>query len=91
MTDRKLIVANWKMNGSLAAVREYGAALSQKLEAPHDKAQVVVAPPYPYLMFMDGRLAPAHRLCAAVPREPRPDRNARFQLADGTPLAALRR
>jgi triosephosphate isomerase len=60
MTDRKLIVANWKMNGSLAAVREYGAALSQKLEAPHDKAQVVVAPPYPYLMFMDGRLAPAH-------------------------------
>src|SRR5262245_36406489 len=59
MTTRKLIVANWKMNGSLGSIREYAADLSQRLETPQDNAQIVVAPPYPYLMFMDGRLLPS--------------------------------
>ena len=56
MTHRKLIVANWKMNGSLSSVREYAAELSNRLETPLDNAQIVIAPPFSYLMFMEGRL-----------------------------------
>jgi triosephosphate isomerase len=65
MTIHKLIVANWKMNGSLDSVRKYGAELTQKLEVVQDHTKVVIAPPYPYLMFMDGRLVPAHVVLAA--------------------------
>ena len=62
---RKLIVANWKMNGSLDSVRKYGAELTQKLEAVQEHAQVIIAPPFPYIMFMTGRLVPAYVALAA--------------------------
>lgn len=56
MTARKLIVANWKMNGSLDSIRDYGIELAQRMEQPQENAQLVIALPFPYLMFMDGRL-----------------------------------
>jgi triosephosphate isomerase len=59
MTASKLIVANWKMNGSLASIRDYGVELARRMEKPPGNAQLVIAPPFPYLMFMDGRLASA--------------------------------
>jgi triosephosphate isomerase len=53
----KLIVANWKMNGSLLTIRDYATDLEKHLEHPLKGTKIVVAPPSPFLMFMDGRLA----------------------------------
>jgi len=54
----KLVVANWKMNGSLVSIRDYAYALIQKLqEKPIRNVECAIAPPFPYLMFMDGRLS----------------------------------
>lgn len=72
MPTQKLIVANWKMNGSLASIREYGSELAKRMEELQDPVHIVVAPPFPYLMFMAGRLVPAGinlaaQDCSAIP------------------------
>lgn len=56
MSARKLIVANWKMNGSMDSVRAYAIELVKRMETTQTNAQLVIAPPFPYLMFMNGRL-----------------------------------
>ncbi|CAO5676166.1 MAG: Triosephosphate isomerase [Holosporales bacterium] len=48
--SKKLIVANWKMNGNMALVKEYGSLFNDHI-FPHD---VVVCPPFVYLWSVIG-------------------------------------
>ena len=54
-----LFVANWKMHGSLAFLREWTAAVS-----PHPDADIVVCPPLPYLSPLAALLPAAYQLGA---------------------------
>lgn len=45
----KLIVANWKMNGSQEFVRDFVAALAEKSEKQPSSHAIVICPPFPYL------------------------------------------
>jgi triosephosphate isomerase len=55
----KLIVANWKMNGSLTLAHDYAWALTQHLEEKPIPHTLVVCPPVAYTSFMVGRLVGA--------------------------------
>ncbi|RMX08654.1 triose-phosphate isomerase [Corticibacter populi] len=57
MTTRKLIVGNWKMNGSLAANAALVQAIGQGLERAGAAVTVAVAPPSVYLAQVGGLLA----------------------------------
>lgn len=43
-TIGKLVIANWKMNGSMSLLQELA-----KISVMHDNRDVIVCPPYPYL------------------------------------------
>lgn len=45
---RKIIVANWKMNGSLEFVRTFLPTLTACLRSTPN--QIIICPPYPYLL-----------------------------------------
>ena len=53
---RKLVVANWKMHGSLASNQQLLAEYVQALESLHN-VEVVVCVPYPYLAQAQSTLA----------------------------------
>lgn len=53
----KLIAGNWKMNGALAQCRTFAQDLLEQLTPlQRQKCQIVLAPPYPYFSFLEGRL-----------------------------------
>lgn len=54
--DKKLIVANWKMNGTQEFARDLAADLAEKWHAHPSSHQIVVCPPSPYLSITLNRL-----------------------------------
>lgn len=67
---RLLVAGNWKMNGSLADTRRWALAAAQA--ARHVQAEVVLFPPYPWLLEVAGLLAgsPARMGAQACHAEP---------------------
>lgn len=51
-----LVVANWKMHGTQAFVRHFAAALQDAAKQPKAGAQVVICPPFPYLLLLAEQL-----------------------------------
>lgn len=56
LETKKLIVANWKMNGTQEFARDFAAALAEKWFATPSAHQVVVCPSFPYLPITLNRL-----------------------------------
>ncbi|AIL12745.1 hypothetical protein IM40_03130 [Candidatus Paracaedimonas acanthamoebae] len=54
--NEKLIVANWKMNGTLEFSRDLAADLAEKWHTSSSSHQIVVCPPFPYLSITLNRL-----------------------------------
>ncbi len=54
--NKKLIAANWKMNGTQEFSRDLAADLAEKWHAHPPSHQIVVCPPFPYLSITLNRL-----------------------------------
>lgn len=52
----KILVANWKMNGSLASCFRYVEVLESRLHPQHSYENIIFCPPSPYLLPLQGRL-----------------------------------
>lgn len=63
--NKKLIVANWKMNGTQEFARDLTAALAEKWFATSSPHQIVVCPPFPYLAITLNRLFGTEIACGA--------------------------
>lgn len=57
------IIANWKMNGSFEMAVDYADALAEFYEANPPSSKVVICPPAPYLVLMDGPFAIGGQNC----------------------------
>lgn len=53
----KIIVANWKMNGSLEMAYSYCTSLKALAKATPPSNTLVICPPAPYLTFLNGALS----------------------------------
>ncbi len=51
-TNTPLIVGNWKMNGSLELAQAIAGALREQALKSQPKNEVVVCPPFPYLLYL---------------------------------------
>ncbi|MBN9412786.1 MAG: triose-phosphate isomerase [Candidatus Paracaedimonas acanthamoebae] len=67
MTEKrqKLIVANWKMNGTQEFSRDLAADLAEKWFANPSPHQIVVCPPFSYLSIVLNRLFGTEIACGA--------------------------
>lgn len=67
MTEKrqKLIVANWKMNGTQEFSRDLAADLAERWFASPPLHQIVVCPPFPYLSIVLNRLFGTKIACGA--------------------------
>ncbi|MCH9758206.1 MAG: triose-phosphate isomerase [Proteobacteria bacterium] len=81
---KPLFVANWKMHGSLAFIRDWTAAIA----APSKQCQVAVCPPFPYLATMRAALSNDFLIGAQTIAAPR-DAGAHTGEVSGTMLADI--
>ncbi|OJX13174.1 MAG: triose-phosphate isomerase [Caedibacter sp. 37-49] len=65
LKNKKLIVGNWKMNGTQESARDLAADLAEKWFATPSCHQIVVCPPFPYLSITLNRLFGTEIACGA--------------------------
>jgi triosephosphate isomerase len=65
LQNKKLIVANWKMNGTQEFARDLAADLAEKWFESPSPHQLVVCPPFPYLSITLNRLFGTQIACGA--------------------------
>ncbi len=63
--SKKLIVGNWKMNGTQEFARDLAADLAEKWYVTPSDHQIVICPPFPYLSITLNRLFGTEIACGA--------------------------